>query len=162
MWGPIDGWGGCHWWGMSHIISVPPGWFEDDVGVGHSLAMWPYPWHLKHWRECGSLHLAGPFPCIGPMVVVITTLTSCALHPHSVGRLWAGICSPGLPLPLWEFGELGVLLPLCPCLWPHSQGLHRALEDHFPVQSGSGQPSIWKSADSAQMCPPPGWMSLQP
>ena len=37
--------------GVSHIPYIPPGWFKTDAGVGHSLAMWPQPWHLKHWRE---------------------------------------------------------------------------------------------------------------
>ena len=37
--------------GVSHI---PSGWFKANAGVGHSLAMWPHPWHIRHWREFGS------------------------------------------------------------------------------------------------------------
>ena len=40
--------------GVSHIPLVPLGWFKAYAGVGHSLAIWPYPWHLKHWWEFGS------------------------------------------------------------------------------------------------------------
>ena len=48
--------------GMSCIPSVPLGWIKADSGVGHSLAMWPHLWHLKHWRESRSQLLAAPSP----------------------------------------------------------------------------------------------------
>ena len=41
--GPTAGWGGSYWWGVSHIPSVLPWLFKAIAGVGHSLAMWPYP-----------------------------------------------------------------------------------------------------------------------
>ena len=37
--------------GEPHFPQLPPGWFKADAGVGHSQAMWPHPWHLKHRRE---------------------------------------------------------------------------------------------------------------
>ena len=41
--GPTVGWGSCHWWGLSHISSVSPGWFKADTGVGHSCPCGPNP-----------------------------------------------------------------------------------------------------------------------
>ena len=29
-----------------HSLSTPLGWFKAVAGIGHSLAMWPHPWHL--------------------------------------------------------------------------------------------------------------------
>ena len=46
--------------GMGHIPLVPPNWFKAVAVVGHSFAIWPYPWHLKHWRKLGSLLLVVP------------------------------------------------------------------------------------------------------
>ena len=31
----------------------PPDGFKVFVGMAHSQAMWPQPWHQKHWRELG-------------------------------------------------------------------------------------------------------------
>ena len=59
-------WGSFHWQGVSHIPSVPLDCFKVDAGVGHSLAMQPHLWHLKHWRDFGSCLLAVP-SLLGPV-----------------------------------------------------------------------------------------------
>ena len=45
-------------------------------------------------------------------------------------QVWM-VC-PGPLLRLWEFGQLGVLLPLWPLPWPLSQGLLGVLEGLLP------------------------------
>ena len=114
--------------GWSHIPPVSLGWFKSVTGVGHSLAMWPHPWHLKHWREFVipligcitlSLYWAPGHSCLLPPFPVFPI-------PHGqVGKLQAGVVCPGPPLSLWELGWLGVLPLLPPLLWPLSQGLPR-------------------------------------
>ena len=84
--GPTAGWSGLCWQGLGHIPLVPPDWFKADAGVGHSLAMWPHPWHLKHWREFGSHLLAMPS-------LLVTWL------------LWLLLPVPWLPVPC----------PICKC-----------------------------------------------
>ena len=130
--GPIVGWGICHWWGLATFPQFLLGWIKANAVVGHSLAIWPHPWHLKHWTEWVSvtsytipLTLGLQLPWSQPWLPVPST-------PCPVGRLWTGIIWPGPPLPLWEFGQLGVLLPLYSHPWPHSQGLPGALEGLLP------------------------------
>ena len=55
-WEPtVDCCGWC-WWGVgSHPLSSPWTGLEVLAGVAHSHAMWPKPWHLKHWRELVSI-----------------------------------------------------------------------------------------------------------
>ena len=45
--GAIVGWGGCWHCGELHFLGSPS-WFKANAGVGHSLAIWPQPCHLKH------------------------------------------------------------------------------------------------------------------
>ena len=145
---------------VSHIPSVPPGWFKASAGVGFSLAIWAKPWHLKHWRQCGSWYLAVP-----PLHWVCSYSNHhpgslYLLAPHSVGKLLAGVIWPGLPLPLQEFGWWGCSY-YCTPVHGHIPGHYPEYwRDCCPVKSGSGWPSIWHSADSGQPCPPPGQLSL--
>ena len=76
-----------------------------------------------------------------------------------MGRLQARVVCPGLPCHCGRLGDWG-------CSYHHGLISSHAPRDklghwrgHCPVQSGSGWPSIWQSADSAQPCPPLGWMS---
>ena len=73
-----------------------------------------------------------PTLCTWPMVTLINALAPCAFYPDSIGRLWARVIWQGLPLPLWEFGQLGVFLPLHPHLCRHSWGLPGVLEGPLP------------------------------
>ena len=147
--------------GKPHSLSVSPGWFKADAGVGHYLAMWPHPWHLKHWRECGSWHLA---------TLPLHWACNCSDHypgslsplPYSVGRLWPWLSGQGHPCHCGSSGNWGCSHHQIPI---HSHVLRDYLGhwmDCCPVQFGSGQASIWQSADSAQLCPPLGRISLWP
>ena len=100
-------------------------------------------------------------PCIEPVVVLITTPASCALYPHSMDKLWAGVVWPGLPCHGGSFGNWGCSYHHAPSMAPF-QGTSWGTGGHCPVHSGSGWPSIKQSVDSAWLCPPPGWMSLWP
>ena len=95
--------------------------------------MRPHPWHLKHWRECGSWWLAVTSPLtLGLQLPWSPPQLPMASASWSVGWLQAGFTRPGLSMPLWEFRWLGVLLPLCPDPWLHSQGLPGSLEGLLP------------------------------
>ena len=85
--GPTADWDGFCWWGVSCIPLVPLGWFKANAGLGHSLAMWPHPWHLKHWREFGSHLLAvlSP-PCASPLVA-LTRATSTIVRTWAIGGI---------------------------------------------------------------------------
>ena len=44
----------------------PPSLFNILAGVAHSLAIWPQPWHLKHWSELESFAFSIlPWPSLG-------------------------------------------------------------------------------------------------
>ena len=110
--GPTATWGSFCWQGVSCIPLVPPVWFKADAWVGHSLAMWPHPWHLKHWREFGSHLLAVP-----SLLVLVPWLPWPLLPvplplPHAQ---WVS-CRLGWSVQshFYHCGRLGVLLPLWP------------------------------------------------
>ena len=76
--------GGCatfHWF--------PLDWFKALAGVGHSQAIWPQPWHLKHLRELGSLLLALP-SCLSlaPWLFCPWSLLIVVPVPQLVDVLW--------------------------------------------------------------------------
>ena len=56
FWGPTVGCCGWCWWAA--FPQFPLDWFNVLAGVAHSQAIWPQPWHLKHWRELQSFLLA--------------------------------------------------------------------------------------------------------
>ena len=107
-----------------------PDWFKDFAGVTHSQAMWPQPWHLKHWRELGSFLFEVPSldPCVfGPWPPVVVVPVS---WPTEV--LQAEAVSPRPVLPLWELGQPGVFLSICPLPWPLCLGLFGVLVGLLP------------------------------
>ena len=79
----------------------PPDWFKADAGVGNSLAMWPHPWHLKHWREFDPTYwLCPPSLCPVPWLFWPLPLVPWPPAPYPVGRLWAKVACPCPLLPL--------------------------------------------------------------
>ena len=39
--------------GWATFLQFPMDWLKVLPGVGHSWAIWPQPWHLKHWESWG-------------------------------------------------------------------------------------------------------------
>ena len=94
-----------------------PGWFNDLAGVTHSQAIWPQPWYLKHWRELVSLLLVVPLAIFGPLGILSLVLICgpCAMASrYAVGQV---VC-PRPVWQLWELGQPGVYLSVCPLPWP--------------------------------------------
>ena len=92
-----------------------PNWFKVFAGVAYSQPMWPHPWHLKHWRELGSLLFDVPSldPCVfgpWPPVVVVPM-------PQPAAVLWAEAVCPRPVQPLWELGKPQVFLSIHPLPW---------------------------------------------
>ena len=67
---------------------------------------------------------------------------------HPVNKLQAGMVCPGQPLPLWELGQLGVLLLWHPLPQPLSWGLPGTLEGLLPC------PALVRAAMSLAICCP--------
>ena len=137
--GPTVGWGNCCQQGVTHI---PSGWLKAVAGVGHSLAMWPHPWHLKHWRVwVPPIGHALP-PCTRPL-----SIASISSAPCPVGKLWAGVVCPGPLLPWWELGDWGATTIAFPpmALFP---GATWSLEGLWPC------PALIKAAMSLAICCP--------
>ena len=122
---------GWHQQSLGHIPLVPPGWFNALAGVGHSQAIWPQPWHLKHQRELGSLLLVVP-SCLSLSPWLFYPWSLLILVPvlQLVDVLQPKTVCPRLVWPLWELGLPGVLNKVragCPLLQPLCLGLFRAL-----------------------------------
>ena len=103
--------------GWAAFLWFPLGWVKTVTWVGHSLGMWPHPWHLSigeslsptNWPCPPSLHQAPWPPWVLPPFLVFTV-------PCLVGRLWAGVICLGSPLPLWSLGKWGCYyycIPFC-------------------------------------------------
>ena len=142
-------------WAM-HSLRFPLGWFKANAGVRHFLAMWPPPLTSKTLERVRFLASDYTSP--------LHRAHGCSDHcPGSLFPLppilWVGCrlgwSAQGLPLPLQEFGQLGVLLPLQPLsaamLLGTTWGTWRV---HYPVQSGIkiaiNLAICWLSS-----CPPP-------
>ena len=100
----MEGWATFPWF--------PPDWFKAVAGVGHSLAIWPQSWHLKHWRELGFLLLAVP-SCLAlvPWVFGPWLLLMVVSVPWPVGVLQFRAVCPRLPGHYWSWGN-----QVYPCL----------------------------------------------
>ena len=133
--------------GLATFPQFPPGWFKVNAGVGHSLAMWPQPCHLKHWREFGSHLLAVP------SLLVLVPCLPCPLFPvplplpHSQWvrcRLGHSVQSH-----IYHYGNLGDLGYYHHCFPSHNlspRGCLGQQRDCCPVQPWSGQQLPWLSA----------------
>ena len=107
--------------GWAAFPQFPLDWFKGVAGVEHSWAIWPQPWHLKHWRELGSLLLAVPSHlALVPWLFCPWCLLIVVLVLWPVGVLQSrAICSSLVQL-LWELGHPGVPLSVCPFPQPLS------------------------------------------
>ena len=109
--------------------------FNVLAGVAHSLAMWPQPWHLKHCSAVGVPGVVGTilgdhlmFGCSSlPWGTVFTQL--------AVEELQAEVVWPRPFHPLWELGQVGVFLSICPLPWPLYLGLFGALTGQLPCSA---------------------------
>ena len=101
--------------GVGHIPLVHRDWFKAVAGVGHSQAMWPQPWHVKHWRELGSLLLAVP-SCLVLVLWLFCPwfLLMVVPVPWPVHVLQSGLVCPRPVWSLWELGWPGVPLSVHP------------------------------------------------
>ena len=117
------------------IPSIPHSWFNVLAGVG----IWPQPWHLKHWREPGSLLLPVP-SCLSlvswlfghwSLLVVVPV-------PQPADVLWPKAVCPIPVCLLWELGQPGVLLSVCPLPQPLCLGLFGALAGLLPCPGQGG------------------------
>ena len=126
--------------GWAAFPQFPLDRFKVLAGRGHSQAIWPQPWHLKHWRELRSLLLV-VHSCLSlapwlfcpwsPLVVVPV--------PQPADVLWAEAVSPRPVQPSWELGQPGVLLSIP----SHGLSVCGYLEHWLgccPVPPWSGQP----------------------
>ena len=148
--------------GVGHIPLVHRDWFKAVAGVGHSQAMWPQPWHVKHWRELGSLLLAVP-SCLVLVLWLFCPwfLLMVVPVPWPVHVLQSGLVCPRPVWSLWELGWPGVPLSVHP-----SHGLSLSLWGYLGALAGllpsSGQTSVWQSDVPILWCSPQGQWSWQP
>ena len=57
--------------GLATFPQFPSDWFKAVSGVGHSCAIWPQPWHLKHLKELGVPPVGCTLmPSISPLTVL--------------------------------------------------------------------------------------------
>ena len=137
---------GCCWWGLGCIPLVPPVWFNDLVGVAHSWAMWPQPWHLKHYSELGSfLFEILPWPSLDPWV--FPWLWPVVPVPWLEDMLWAEMDCPKPVWPLCELGQLGVFLSILPLPQPLCLGYLWCCQGYYSalLLSGLYQPGYMVS-----------------
>ena len=117
--------------GLTAFPWVPPSLFNTLARVGHSLAMCPQPWHLKHCKELESLLLCAP-PCT-PFCTLIFPLCGDSMPPLLViEELWMEVVWPRPVQPLWELGQTGVFLSVHPLPRPLCLGLLGALAGQLP------------------------------
>ena len=123
--------------------------------MGYSQAIWPQAWHLKHWREVGSLLLA-VLSCLSlvPWLFCPWSLLIVVPAPQPVDVLWSEVVCPRLVLLLWELGQPGVLLSVCPLPWPLCLGLLGVLAGLLPCPALScpGQGSHQSDNPMPQFC----------
>ena len=116
--------------GWATFPQIPLDWFKAD-GRAFPCHMAPplAPKALEGiWVPPISCALP---PCASPLATLATALVPWLLVPCPVSKLWGEVVCSELPLLLWEFGQLGVLLPLWPPQ-PLSQGLLGTLEGGLP------------------------------
>ena len=107
--------------GWATFPQLSPVWFNDLAGMAHSWAMWPKPWHLKHWGELGSF-LFEMLPCPSMDPWAFPWLWPVVPVPWPADTLWTEAVCPRPVWPLWELGQLGAFLSLCPLPWPLNLG----------------------------------------
>ena len=118
---------GCCWQGVGpHSLGSPPVWFKNLSGMAHSQAMWPQPWHWKHWSELGSfLFEVLPCPSLGPWAFPWPWPVVPVLWPADMLQVEVVWSRPVWPL--WELGWLEVVLSVLPLPWPLCLGLFGVL-----------------------------------
>ena len=108
-------------------------WLDWDIPKPYG----PQPWHLKHWRDLGSLLLASHLVLVTwlffPWFLLIVVPV-----PWFVGELWSRAVSPRLVQPLWDLGQPAVSLSVCPLPLPLSLGLFGALAGLPPCPGQGG------------------------
>ena len=111
----------------------PLDWFKVLAGVGHSQAIWPQPWQLKHWKELGSLLLAVP-SCLSlsPWLFCPWSLFVVVSVPWPKDVLQPEAACPRPVQLLWELGQPGVLLSIHPFPLPVCLGPFGALAGLLP------------------------------
>ena len=149
----------------------PPDWFKAVARVGYYQAIWPNPWHLKHWRNLGSLLLAVP-SCLAlvPWLLCPWFLLVVVPVPWPVSVLWSRAVCPRLVQLVWElgvtrstpclsiishglsvWGYLGHWLGCCPALpwsgWPSIGNLVPQICGTLPKVGGHGSPSPYLFPD---------------
>ena len=93
----------CCWRGVDYIPLGPPSLFNVLARVTHSLAMWPQPWHLKHWKVLESLVLWAP-PCVPFCACIFPLLWQSTLPQVVVEELPTEAVWSRPVQPLWELG----------------------------------------------------------
>ena len=120
--------------GLTTFPQVPPSLFNIFAGVAHSLAMWPQPWHLKHWKLLESLMPGAP-ACVPVCAHIFPLLWKSALSLVVAEELRMEAVWPRPVQPLWELGWTGVFLSTCPLPWPLCLGLFGALAGWLPCST---------------------------
>ena len=135
-------------WGWTAFPQFPPHWFKVMAGVGQFQAIWPQPWHLKHWRELESLLLAVPWclALVSWLLPLISTYCSpCPMACRCPG-VWCSLSNTG---PAIMGAGAAWSTPVCPLLpWPLSLGLFGALAGLLPC------PALVRVAISFAICCP--------
>ena len=99
---PVGAWATFLWF--------PLDWFKV---LAHSQAMWPQPWHLKHWRELGSfLFEVPPWLSLDPWAFCPWPPVGVIPVPQPTEVLQAEVVCPRPVWPLWDFGRPGVFLSI--------------------------------------------------
>ena len=131
---------GLHWQGGCCISSVLPrvGCLDAGTMVGHSWAMWPYPWHWCHWRDDSSWKLVTPsLLMLGPLQPPLPQLLCLLLWAPtqflalSGGRLKFYVAWPWPQLTSLKLNQLWLIPPPHPHLYP--LGLFRVLVLPYPA-----------------------------
>ena len=114
--GPNSGLDGCHWWGWAAFPQFPPGWFKANTS-GRA-----FPGHMAPPQGSKALERVCVLASSYTLPLILGLQLPWSLPqlpvPSNPMLLWVGCglesSGPGPPLPLWEFGQLGVLLLLHP------------------------------------------------
>ena len=117
--------------GWATFPQFPPDWFKAVAGVGYSQAIWPPSWHLKHYRELGTLLLDVP-SCLSLAPWLFCPWSLLIEVPVQWPVLWPEVVCPRLVWLLWELEQPGVLLSVCPLPQPLCLGLFGVLAGLLP------------------------------
>ena len=108
--------------GLTAFPWFPPSLFNGCNGVAHSWAIWPQPWHLKYCRALESFTFWA-LPWAPVIAWVLPILWEAVATLLAAEALWVEVFWPRPVWPLWELGQTGVFLSICPLPWPLCLGL---------------------------------------